>query len=90
MRRRPLLAAIGSALVLAFQPSIQAQQPAAALTGLVSSAEEPVMEGVLVSATRDGSNTTVTVVTDADGRYRFPVSRLAPGRQPWPACIRRG
>lgn len=80
MRRRPLLAAIGSALVLTFQPAIQAQQPAAALTGLVSSAEEPVMEGVLVSATRDGSNTTVTVVTDADGHYRFPVSRLAPGQ----------
>ena len=30
------------------------------------------MEGVLVSATKAGSNITVTVVTGADGRYSFP------------------
>jgi len=38
------------------------------------------MEGVLVSATKAGSNITVTVVTGADGRYSFPASRLAPGQ----------
>ena len=38
------------------------------------------MEGVLVSATKAGSNITVTVVTGADGRYSFPANRLAPGR----------
>ena len=38
------------------------------------------MEGVLVSANKAGSNITVTVVTDADGRYSFPASRLAPGQ----------
>src|SRR6201995_2274484 len=38
------------------------------------------MEAVLVSATRAGSNITVTVVTDADGRYSFPQDRLAPGQ----------
>ena len=37
------------------------------------------MEGVLVSARRDGSPLTVTVVTDATGRYGFPADRLAPG-----------
>ena len=37
------------------------------------------MEGVLVSAHRDGSNITVTVVTDTAGRYAFPATRLAPG-----------
>ena len=50
-----------------------------ALTGRVSSAEEGAMEGVLVSAHRDGSPITVTVVTDAGGRYGFPADRLAPG-----------
>ena len=43
-----------------------AQQPP--LTGQVSSAEEGAMEGVLVSAKRDGATVTVTVVTDKQGR----------------------
>ncbi len=41
----------------------------AALTGQVSSQEEGSMEGVLVSAKKDGSTVTVTVVSDAQGRY---------------------
>jgi streptogramin lyase len=52
----------------------------AQLSGRVSSAEEGAMEGVLVSAKREGSTITVTVVSDAQGRYRFPAKRLAPGR----------
>src|SRR6267142_6110737 len=52
----------------------------AALTGVVSSAEEGAMEGVLVSAKRAGSTITVTVVSDEKGRYSFPDARLAPGR----------
>src|SRR5436189_5580633 len=53
-----------------------------ALTGLVSSVEEGHMEGVLVSARKISSNSTVTtmVLTDKDGRYRFPASRLEPGQ----------
>ncbi len=51
----------------------------AQLSGHVSSAAEPAMEGVLVSAHRDGSNITVTVVSDATGHYTFPPSRLKPG-----------
>src|SRR5580700_11259288 len=51
----------------------------AALTGHVSSAEEGAMEGVLVSAQKDGSTIRTTVVTDAQGRYAFPAARLAPG-----------
>ncbi len=50
-----------------------------ALTGQVASAEEGMMEGVLVSAQPDGSPITVTVVTDRTGRYGFPADRLAPG-----------
>jgi len=51
-----------------------------ALTGLVRSAEEGPMEGVLVSAQRVNTPVTVTVVSDASGRYSFPRTRLEPGR----------
>jgi streptogramin lyase len=51
-----------------------------ALTGHVSSAQEGPMEGVLVSAKKTGSSITTTVVSDRQGRYRFPQSRLEPGR----------
>jgi streptogramin lyase len=78
--RHTLPAAIAMALALTIPHSTLAQAQGAALTGLVSSAEEPVMEGVLVSATKTGSNITVTVVTGADGRYSFPQNRLAPGQ----------
>jgi virginiamycin B lyase len=54
-------------------------QAAAALSGQVTSAEEGPMEGVLVSAKKDGSTITVTVVTDAKGEYRFPADRLDAG-----------
>jgi len=73
-----LLAAFGVAM--AFPLPASAQSPAAALTGLVGSADEAAMEGVLVSATRAGSNITITVVTGADGRYSFPATRLGPGQ----------
>src|ERR1700688_3321111 len=51
-----------------------------ALTGVVRSAEEGPMEGVLVSARKTGSTMTVTVVTDSTGRYSFPRNRLEPGQ----------
>ena len=38
------------------------------------------MEGVVVSAKKDGSTITVSVVTDAQGRFAFPAARLEPGR----------
>jgi streptogramin lyase len=50
-----------------------------ALTGQVSSVEEGAMEGVLVSAQKDGSTIRTTVVTDAQGRYAFPAGRLDAG-----------
>src|SRR5713226_5077578 len=56
-----------------------ASSPGVALTGQVSSQEEGAMEGVLVSAKRDGSTVTITVVSDAKGRYSFPSSKLEPG-----------
>ncbi len=49
------------------------------LSGSVSSAEEGAMEGVLVSAQKDGSPIIVTVVSDEHGGFRFPDGRLSPG-----------
>ena len=54
-------------------------QGAAVLSGQVTSAEEGAMEGVIVSAKKDGSNITVSVVTNEQGRYSFPADRLAAG-----------
>jgi len=55
-------------------------QTSVALAGQASSAEEGRMEGVVVSARKDGSTITISVVTDAQGRFAFPAARLAPGR----------
>jgi len=49
------------------------------LAGTVSSAEEGEMEGVIVRAKREGSPITVSVVSNAEGYYRFPSDRLEPG-----------
>src|SRR5215831_18477741 len=70
-----------AATLLAFVTSLAASAPAAAqaLAGTVSSAEEGAMEGVLVRAKKAGSTITVTVVSDAKGRYAFPVSKLSLG-----------
>ena len=60
---------------------VRAQNPgSAALTGQVSSQAEGPLEGVLVSAKKAGSTITVTVVSDPQGRYRFPGSKLGPGQ----------
>ncbi len=62
-----------------FPAQAQAQAPVA-LTGQVSSAAEGAMEGVLVSAKRDGSTVTISVVSDDKGKFSFPASKLEPGR----------
>jgi streptogramin lyase len=50
-----------------------------ALVGQISSQEEGPMEGVVVSAKKDGSTITVSVISDNKGHYSFPASRLEPG-----------
>jgi streptogramin lyase len=65
--------------VLSTSTLVQAQS-GVALTGKVSAAGEAAMEGVLVSAKRDGGTITTTVATNADGIYSFPAERLGPGR----------
>src|SRR5262249_6158986 len=77
---KALIASTSIVGALAWMPLVSAQaQSAPALGGQVSSAEEGAMEGVLVSAKKAGSTITVTVVTDAKGRYSFPADRLDAG-----------
>jgi virginiamycin B lyase len=72
-----------SFLVLFAQPAPRAilaqDDEPVALIGAVTSVEEGPMEGVLVSAKKTGSTVTTTVVTNQQGRYRFPRARLEPG-----------
>jgi virginiamycin B lyase len=86
--KRTLLTAIAATAVLwglttlsgTSTPTPPAQAPGSVLTGLVTGPSGTPMEGVLVSARRDGSNMTVTVVSNASGFYAFPKDRLEPGR----------
>jgi virginiamycin B lyase len=85
LRRIALVVGAASALTLLLANSsppaaAQGADGAAALAGQVASTEEGPMEGVIVSAKKDGSNITISVITNAQGRYSFPAARLAPGR----------
>jgi len=84
MRRSgAVCAALSGAAMIAFvtmTDGARAQTLAPALTGQVFSADEGPMEGVLVSAQKHGSPITVTVVSDADGRFSFPAAKLAAGQ----------
>src|ERR1700746_2166959 len=74
------LSLIPALALLSAAPGSVSAQPSTALTGTVSSEEEGAMEGVLVSAKKQGSTTTVTVVSDDKGHFSFPAARLDAGR----------
>ena len=50
------------------------------LAGQVASTEEGSMEGVVVSAKKSGSTVTISVISDADGKFSFPAGKLEPGQ----------
>src|SRR6266571_9157158 len=84
MRTRRLLLGAGGGLaamlLLAAPYFLRAQtQVPAALTGKVTSDAEGFMEGVFVGAKKAGSTVTVSVVSDAQGRFSFPSSKLGSG-----------
>src|ERR1043165_10149224 len=79
MRLTPLLAGLSFFALVALPPS-GASAADAALSGKVSSAEEGAMEGVLVSAKKAGGTIAVTVVSDVQGNYSFPSSKLGAGQ----------
>jgi len=84
MRISRLLQIFAAGSVVALLPSAQQtaaqNQPAPALTGQVTSEAEGAMEGVVVSAKKAGSTVTVSVISDAQGRYSFPANRLGAGK----------
>src|SRR5262249_56295371 len=57
----------------------RAQAPPA-IAGQVASAEEGPMEGVLVSVQKIGTPISITVVSNAHGRFTVPPAKLSPGR----------
>ena len=71
---------LGGALLAGGPATTAAQAQTAALAGQVSSPDEGAMEGVLVSARKEGSTMTITVVTDEHGRYAFAAAKMTPGR----------
>ena len=81
MRTHGYLLSIATGVVFAsaFSAPLQAQAPAA-LSGKVSAPGEAALEGVLVSAKKAGGTITITVVTDAQGRFNFPASKLGAGQ----------
>src|SRR6185503_6610730 len=81
MRMNKILISVGLVLALAGPGLLPARaQTPAALTGQVTSGEEGPMEGVLISAKKAGSTITITVVSDAQGNYSFPATKLEPGQ----------
>ena len=80
--KRTLLFGIAASLILVLSIGSRtpAQVAAAAISGRVMSGAEGAMEGVLVSAKREGSNMTISVMTNVTGNYAFPQARLTPGR----------
>src|SRR5262245_13820345 len=67
-----------AAFAVAFVPSGFAQA-AAKLAGQVTSAEEGAMEGVVVSAKKNGSTITISVVSDDKGNFSFPADKIEAG-----------
>src|SRR5258706_12382793 len=68
-----------TAACLALLTAVARAQAPVALTGQGSPPEKGGMEGVVVSAKKDGSTISISVVTDASGRFAFPAARLDPG-----------
>src|SRR2546425_3738270 len=83
MQIKRLLLGMGVGLAVTLVPAalVRAQsQTPAALTGHVTSEAEGAIEGVVVSAKKAGSTVTVSVISDAQGRYSFPADRLSAGK----------
>jgi virginiamycin B lyase len=76
--KRDLL--LGLIVLLGVLPTSAKVQPVAALSGVVTSEAEGHMEGVLVTARPEGANMTVTVISNAQGRYVFPEGKLRAGK----------
>jgi streptogramin lyase len=84
MRNNLLLVAVAGVAALAMYAGSDWSSPlraqaGVALTGRVTSDEEGPMEGVVVTARKEGSPISISVVTDDRGRYNFPNAKLESG-----------
>src|SRR4051812_5312714 len=79
MRMKALLLASTVLALTGPLPESAQAQTSGTLSGQVSSTEEGAMEGVLVSARREGSHFTTTVVSNDKGQFSFPAANLEPG-----------
>src|SRR5262245_11678662 len=81
MKSKLTLSLMAGAAVMLLQTTPGAfAQGGSAITGLVTSEAEGAMEGVGVTARKAGGKLSVSVTTDAQGRYSFPANRLEPGQ----------
>jgi len=81
MRTRHFLLSTAASVALALASSAIgsiAAQAGAGLSGKVTGQAGPI-EGVLVTAKRDGSTIAYTVVSDANGQYSFPAAKIEAG-----------
>lgn len=79
MRRISKKLALGAAVaVLVLATNAMAQQ--SPLSGQITAPGEGAMEGVVVSAKKDGGIVTISVISDDKGRFSFPSGRLDPGK----------
>ena len=81
MRMKHLMLSTAASLAVALMTSGLspiAAQAAAGLAGQVTGPEGP-MEGVLVTAKKNGSTIAYTVTSDAQGRYSFPAGKIEGG-----------
>src|SRR5205809_7874942 len=79
MTHMSLIATTALAICFALGGAPDAHAADAALTGKVTSIEEGAMGGVVVSARKEGSTIRISVITDAQGQFSFPASKLDPG-----------
>jgi streptogramin lyase/DNA-directed RNA polymerase subunit RPC12/RpoP len=73
-------AVLTGALVVGWMGPRVTADGATALEGTVSAAGAGKLEGVLVTARGEGANFSVSVTSDAKGKYAFPRTHLAPGK----------
>src|SRR4029453_13255720 len=79
MAMKHWLLVTSAAFAVAVVPSGLAQA-AGKITGQIISAEEGAMEGVVVSAKKDGSTIAISIVSDDKGNFSFPAAKLEPGK----------
>ena len=80
MRMKALLLASTVLVLTGSLPASAQAQTSATLNGQVSSTEEGMMEGVLVSAKKEGGTVIQTVVTNDKGQFSFPAGKLDAGK----------